>query len=82
MLQSILETGFALMRNLNSFLSDCFGGIAMVRTGAGSPIIGEAVDRIYGAFAEQESADLYASSISKSFVLSVDQAHAIHPNYR
>ena len=52
------------------------------RTGAGSPIIGEAVDRIYGAFVEQETADLYASSISKSFVLSVDQAHAIHPNYR
>lgn len=50
-------------------------------TGAGSPIIGEAVDRIYGAFVEQETADLYASSISKSFVLSVDQAHAIHPNY-
>ena len=52
------------------------------RTGAGSPIIGETVDRIYSAFVERESADLYASTISKSFVLSVDQAHAIHPNYR
>ena len=56
--------------------------LTLERTGAGSPIIGESVDRIYGAFAEEETADLYASSISKSFVLSVDQAHAIHPNYR
>ena len=27
------------------------------------------------------SAELFKTSISKSLVLSVDQAHAIHPNY-
>jgi aspartyl aminopeptidase len=27
------------------------------------------------------SPDLYNASIRKSFILSIDQAHAIHPNY-
>lgn len=52
-------------------------------TGAGSPIMGEAVRRISAALCdgESQSEDLYATCIQKSFVLSVDQAHAIHPNY-
>ncbi len=50
-------------------------------TGAGSPIMGEAVERICSAFQEEEQIDVYSRSISRSFVLSVDQAHAIHPNY-
>lgn len=55
-------------------------------TGAGSPIMGEAVERICSAFEDtnDESHDhvcTYSKSIAKSFVLSVDQAHAIHPNY-
>jgi len=50
--------------------------------GAGSPIIGEAVERIAAALNDGVgNADLYQSSIRKSFVLSVDQAHALHPNY-
>ena len=51
-------------------------------TGAGSPIMGEAVQRISSALnAGEANPDLYASALAKSFVLSVDQAHAVHPNY-
>uniref|UniRef100_A0A7S4IQR4 aspartyl aminopeptidase n=2 Tax=Odontella aurita TaxID=265563 RepID=A0A7S4IQR4_9STRA len=53
-------------------------------TGAGSPIMSEAVRRISSALGAGDaggSDDLYASALARSFVLSVDQAHAIHPNY-
>lgn len=44
----------------------------------------EAVSRISTALSDHGDTlnpDLYAACIRKSFVLSVDQAHAIHPNY-
>lgn len=51
-------------------------------TGAGSPIVGEAVKRINHALgAGVDSPILYDRAIQNSFVLSVDQAHAVHPNY-
>jgi len=51
-------------------------------TGAGSPVMAEAVRRISAALnAGDGNPDLYASSLAKIFVFSVDQAHAIHPNY-
>jgi len=55
-------------------------------TGAGSPIMGEAVKRICNEFCKNDTnggnlVDFYSRAVSKSFVLSVDQAHAIHPNY-
>ena len=53
--------------------------------GAGSPVIEEAVRRLSACLNStapgSDSPDLYADTIAKSFVLSVDQAHAIHPNY-
>ena len=50
--------------------------------GAGSPIMADAVERIANALsAGAGNPDLYQSTIKKSFCLSVDQAHAIHPNY-
>lgn len=52
--------------------------------GAGSPIVSEAVRRISTALSEEKGTlnpDLYSASIRKSFLLSVDQAHAIHPNF-
>ena len=52
--------------------------------GAGSPIMADAVNRISTALGNHPGIldpDLHAASLCKSFVLSVDMAHAIHPNY-
>ena len=51
--------------------------------GAGSPVMEEAIRRVSASLnsGAGDSPDLYASTIAKSFCLSVDQAHAIHPNY-
>ena len=52
--------------------------------GAGSPIMAEAVRRITTAFCDDSSTrdtELHASAVRRSFVLSVDMAHAVHPNY-
>ena len=50
--------------------------------GAGSPVIEEAIRRISaGLGTGADSPDLYAQTITKSFCLSIDQAHAVHPNY-
>ena len=50
-------------------------------TGAGSPIVGEAVRRISHALGAGSDPSVYDRATQKSFVLSVDQAHAVHPNY-
>lgn len=52
-------------------------------TGAGSPIVGEAVKRINHALGAgaSDSPSIYDRSIQNSFCFSVDQAHAVHPNY-
>jgi aspartyl aminopeptidase len=53
--------------------------------GAASPILNEAVRRISSALsAATDSASLdaaHTNCIQRSFVLSCDQAHAVHPNY-
>lgn len=53
--------------------------------GAASPILEEAVKRISAVLNSKEQNvalyDLYEATIRKSFVLSSDQAHALHPNY-
>mmetsp|Transcript_11665 Transcript_11665/g.16882 ORF Transcript_11665/g.16882 Transcript_11665/m.16882 type:complete len:475 (-) Transcript_11665:155-1579(-) len=50
--------------------------------GAGSPIMGEAIRRIATALNNGEmNPDLYAAVSRKSLIFSIDQAHAMHPNY-
>ena len=50
--------------------------------GAGSPVIEEAIRKVSaGLGSGADSPDLYAQTIAKSFFLSIDQAHAVHPNY-
>jgi len=54
--------------------------------GAASPILGEAVKRISAVLNSKEEEgtapyDLYEATVRHSFVLSSDQAHALHPNY-
>jgi len=53
--------------------------------GAGSPIMAESVRRISASLAPTSPAlaeDMTAATIGRSFVLSVDMAHAVHPNYQ
>lgn len=51
--------------------------------GAGSPVMQESIQRIASALhgGTTLSPDLYNACIRNSFILSIDQAHAIHPNY-
>jgi aspartyl aminopeptidase len=49
--------------------------------GAGSPVMAEAIRRVSTALLGADAPDAYANMIAKSFCLSIDQAHAVHPNY-
>ena len=48
--------------------------------GAGSPVLHEAVKFVSASLGNTTSLQ-HSSSIQKSFCLSIDQAHAVHPNY-
>jgi aspartyl aminopeptidase len=51
-------------------------------TGAGSPIMRDAVSRISACFTEGgEDSEVFKVSLAKSMIFSVDMAHAVHPNY-
>ena len=50
--------------------------------GAGSTLMRDAVSRITNAFSDgAEDVDIFKAGLTKSMILSVDMAHAVHPNY-
>ena len=69
---------------IHTFVFFCFV-LLYSSVGAASPILGEAVKRISAVLNSKEQAiaphDLYEATVRHSFVLSSDQAHALHPNY-
>ena len=49
--------------------------------GAGSPVLEQALQQISRALGQDHPLEEYPSVVAQSFCMSVDQAHAIHPNY-
>ena len=49
--------------------------------GAGSPVVKEAIARVSGCFLQPADEELYSTVAQKSFLISADVAHAVHPNY-
>jgi aspartyl aminopeptidase len=83
--EAISEHAADLSQDQDISLIACFDHEEVGSTslnGAGSPVILQALRRISAALNNgNETSDLYASTIAKSFCLSIDQAHALHPNY-
>jgi len=69
-----MDTGVSM---LCCFDHEEVGSDSMV--GAGSPIMEEAISRVLGCF--DSSDEMKKITIRKSFLVSADVAHAIHPNY-
>jgi aspartyl aminopeptidase len=83
--EAISEHAADLSRDQDISLIVCFdheevGSSSL--NGAGSPVMAQAIKRISAALMNgNESSDTYARTIAQSFCLSIDQAHALHPNY-
>eukprot|EP00271_Cylindrocystis_brebissonii_P006807 TRINITY_DN19633_c0_g2_i1.p1 TRINITY_DN19633_c0_g2~~TRINITY_DN19633_c0_g2_i1.p1 ORF type:complete len:579 (+),score=106.41 TRINITY_DN19633_c0_g2_i1:211-1737(+) len=50
--------------------------------GAASPLLGDAIRRVTGGFASPGAQGLVEQAIQRSFLVSADMAHCLHPNYQ
>lgn len=50
--------------------------------GAGGPVMEEALNRVAEAFGAPAESEVAKIGLRKSFIVSLDNAHAVHPNYR
>ena len=50
-------------------------------TGADSNMVGETIERVVLATVPNSTREDYYRTIKKSYFISADMAHAVHPNY-
>lgn len=81
-LKALLETSKDLSTDTGVSMLVCFDHEEIgsdSAQGAGSPVMSDAISRVLGCF--DQTSEMLQVTVRKSFLISADVAHAIHPNY-
>merc|ERR1711988_827411 len=81
-LKALLETSKDLSTDTGMGMLVCFDHEEIgsdSAQGAGSPVMSDAIRRVLGCF--DQTSEMLQVTVRKSFLISADVAHAIHPNY-